>query len=559
MRQKTENAKKRRIRNVAIIFFAVALVLTFFSNTIMNASLPEIKAQYVVSGTITERINGSGIVSADQAEPVYANVSGRLTKLAVQSGDAVEVGDLLCTITPEINDSSEGEGGYDDAYYAALRFYLDEGLSYEKAVASLEQQKSQMAQQVMETYQLSGTSSADVQGAAIRTEQNRLTNLAAYVTVDAYDKLPTVYGSGIAQAVQNKEQAEDAAEQAQKNLTEVQGQLSGSSESQQELIDAAQKAMDKAYSDYEKAYQIYRTAANNGDEETDMLLETSNAAYALYEENVTSYNEAVGQLEKIQRQEAAVSSAEQVAESAADRVENMDKQLAQVLETASIAIQRDQTILALLLLEVGAEEYTYNEDGTVSVYAETAGIIASLNAAAGDAVTTTEPFAELMQPDSTYTVSFSVSAEKAKKVRLGAEATVINADAQAQLKSIRNAVQSGSGKLDEKVLYFSVTGDVTVGQTLALKLNENSQSYDYTVPSGAVSSDNNGDFVLLVQTKSTPLGNRYYARRADVTVLANNGTKAAISGEIAMDSYVICISTKSLQDGDMVRMKETSE
>ena len=37
-----ENVSKRRdwIKNVAIIFLAVMLVLTFFSNTIMNYSLP---------------------------------------------------------------------------------------------------------------------------------------------------------------------------------------------------------------------------------------------------------------------------------------------------------------------------------------------------------------------------------------------------------------------------------------------------------------------------------------------------------------------------------------
>ena len=44
-----ENVSKRRdwIKNVAIIFLTVMLVLTFFSNTIMNYSLPEVATQYV--------------------------------------------------------------------------------------------------------------------------------------------------------------------------------------------------------------------------------------------------------------------------------------------------------------------------------------------------------------------------------------------------------------------------------------------------------------------------------------------------------------------------------
>ena len=53
-----ENVSKRRdwIKNVAIIFLTVMLVLTFFSNTIMNYSLPEVATQYVQRGTITAKI-----------------------------------------------------------------------------------------------------------------------------------------------------------------------------------------------------------------------------------------------------------------------------------------------------------------------------------------------------------------------------------------------------------------------------------------------------------------------------------------------------------------------
>ena len=44
------------VKNVAIIFLAVLLVLTFFSNTIMNRSLPEVATQNVSSGSITARV-----------------------------------------------------------------------------------------------------------------------------------------------------------------------------------------------------------------------------------------------------------------------------------------------------------------------------------------------------------------------------------------------------------------------------------------------------------------------------------------------------------------------
>ena len=44
-----DNSVKKRewVKTAAIIFLAILLVLTFFSNTIMNATLPEVAAQQI--------------------------------------------------------------------------------------------------------------------------------------------------------------------------------------------------------------------------------------------------------------------------------------------------------------------------------------------------------------------------------------------------------------------------------------------------------------------------------------------------------------------------------
>ena len=64
----TETKERRRgwVKNAAIIFLAVLLVLTFFSNTWLNRSLPEVAAQYPTSGSINLKIRGEGTVSANQ-------------------------------------------------------------------------------------------------------------------------------------------------------------------------------------------------------------------------------------------------------------------------------------------------------------------------------------------------------------------------------------------------------------------------------------------------------------------------------------------------------------
>ena len=58
----TKKNKREWIKTAAIVFLSIMLVLTFFSNTIMNYSLPEVATKYVQPGTITAKIRGTGTI-----------------------------------------------------------------------------------------------------------------------------------------------------------------------------------------------------------------------------------------------------------------------------------------------------------------------------------------------------------------------------------------------------------------------------------------------------------------------------------------------------------------
>ena len=120
------------------------------------------------------------------------------------------------------------------------------------------------------------------------------------------------------------------------------------------------------------------------------------------------------------------------------------------------------------------------------------------------------------------------------------------------LESIKNEPQSG-GK--NKVLTFTVSGGVEPGTNLNLSLGQKSARYDALVPNSAVRNDANGSFVLVLTTKSTPLGNRYVATRVDVKVLASDDVNSAVSG-ISNGDYVITTSSKPIESGTLVRMAE---
>ena len=95
MEVKEKSKKRELIKTIAIIFLTVLLVLTFFSGTILNYSLPEVATQLVSSGTINAKIRGSGAIAANESYEVILKQTREIRSVCVKVGDKVEEGDLL--------------------------------------------------------------------------------------------------------------------------------------------------------------------------------------------------------------------------------------------------------------------------------------------------------------------------------------------------------------------------------------------------------------------------------------------------------------------------------
>ncbi|MBQ1519428.1 MAG: efflux RND transporter periplasmic adaptor subunit, partial [Ruminococcus sp.] len=107
---KTSPQRRREIiKTLLIVFLAAMLVLTFFSNTIMNRSLPEISTESAVSGKLTERIRGSGIVEADQTYEVTADENRTIKSIEIKTGQTVKKGDVLFKVSAADDETLELE------------------------------------------------------------------------------------------------------------------------------------------------------------------------------------------------------------------------------------------------------------------------------------------------------------------------------------------------------------------------------------------------------------------------------------------------------------------
>ena len=191
------------------------------------------------------------------------------------------------------------------------------------------------------------------------------------------------------------------------------------------------------------------------------------------------------------------------------------------------------------------------------ITANVSGVIDTIDCTAGDTVNKDALLCTIEVPDMGHTLSFSVTNDQAQRLRIGDTATISNYywgnSVTATLTTIRTDPKNPQ---TNKVLTFALEGDVTSGAEMTISVGQKSANYDIIVPNSAIKSDNNGSFVLVVQVKSSPLGNRYTAKRVSVEVLAKDDNNAAVVADLNNGDYVITTSSSPVSSGDMVRIAD---
>lgn len=567
--------KKRRewVKNAAIIFLSVMLVLTFFSNTFMNYSLPEVAAQYVQSGTITAKIRGTGTVESGDPYNVKITETRTISSVLVKTGDKVEKGDPLLLL--EDKESKELK----DAQAALDKAMLD----FELALLSGD---------------ISNTAYTNVQTgqiASVGTYQSRI--VAAEAEIDKWQKQVDEATTAINQLKTaqvnveaggapdtSSEQAKVAEAQAALNNDWVKIAKDKISEWQ-----AAKAACDATIEKYEE-WILSSVSGNEGypnqvPEDEYNVAKTNRATYQrLIKEKqdqinadpaaVTAYNNKVNALAEANKKLAEKQNSKtNTTSSLTVQTKNWQNELdsrnaklkaaqdfkAQLLKDISTELNLDYQLDSLKKQRDDIAKLQENAVGA-SIEAPISGTITGVTVKAGDEA---QPDTALvtMQPEGKgFTMSFSVTNDQAKRLSVGDKADLVNSwrysDMDITLASIKPDTTDPGQK---KLLTFDITGDeVTPGQSLNVSVGQKSANYDLIVPNSAIREDSNGKFILIVESKSSPLGNRYVATRVDVEVLASDDTQSAVSGALYGYEFVITTSTQPVEAGKLVRLANNS-
>lgn len=697
MEVKEKSKKRELIKTIAIVFLAVLLLLTFFSQTIMNYSLPEVATQMVTSGTINAKVRGSGTLAANESYEVNLKQTREVRSVCVKVGDTVEEGTLLFVLGDvESEELRTAQEALENARIAYQRKVLELSKSYadndlnvktlredlERAIAQrdanqvtdeevtfakgdLAAAKSELSQTQVLLKELNANQADSEEYANAKAKVTELESKikSLETTLDGHqeelDKLETGMDVTAQRKIQDAEAALRDAQTKWKSdwaaykeaINDLLTEVDGSS------IDSLQNNGDNTYSfgvdaqikieGYLSKAELGNKPASGGGTGADVPGEQSEGENpapkyeakwrTAYDALLADQQDVAAKTQALQRlqQDSSISSgnayeqrraiqnkideasaelaaaqrdlrsAQQEMDAASGANEQLKDQIRTweakqrqqeasitVLEENLAALQEKQTAYKAALDTVNAKQrelestlsgkdidkqlnnlelqsmsieiekqqelvdkYTKDSVGA-EITSPVSGVISAINVSAGKETSPDQAMAVIDVVDRGYIIKIPVTNEQAKQVRVGDTAEVTNyywgSEVNAVLESITSDPSSAGQK---KLLVFRVSGDVEAGQNITLSVGQRSAPMDAIVPKSAIREDSNGKFVLIVTSKSTPLGNRYTATRADVQVLAEDDTSVAVSG-LASNDYVITTSSKPLDAGSQVRMVE---
>ena len=578
--------RKDKIKNITIIFLLVMLILTFFSNTIMNYSLVEVSTQQVTSGQITSKVRGSGSVEASESYSVTIEETRKIATVNVKKDAEVATGDLLFTLEDTDSDEldaakkslNEAQAAYESAVLTA-GITVAERQSIEAGKgSSLTQKQNEIAaanQRVKDAQAAVDAAQASVD--KIKAQIDAVSNSTADTTAEekavldaekknseaqdsltsaesAYTPVKSAYDtalSGLQSAQSAYDEAKtdyDAAEKAYK-----------ADASKKDARDAAELAMNKAQAKVNTAQSTFNTCQANLNKvqgsydsaksaATDSKNALSNANYNLSVKKLTGTNtaEANNLQAQLNTATAALTDANTALTSATnDQKKVTDKISGEVTIASAYKTMTDlQEEVAKLQAKSIGTEITSPISGTVTDIAVTVGTTVNAN----DVMMTIQP------ENKAYVLQFSVTENQAKKVRVGDTAEILNNWYGNDVSAVVSAIRKDPQNRSNSIIICEMKGDVSVGDSYTLSIGEQSSNYDTIVPTSAIREDSNGKFILIIESKSTPLGNRYYARRVDVDVITSDDTKSAVTGALEGYEYVITTTTKPIKENEQVRL-----
>ena len=546
-------------------FLILMFLLTILSRAADSLTIAKVTASAATGGVISHNIEVDGNITPNKDIAISTSANIKIASVEATEGKTVKKGDLLIQLDPAdlkkkllqaqkelqvakatASDKKANEAIAADTKSKSLqRTYEDYNQTVADANDSVSKAKSDMneAWNAYNTYKNSNSNSGEtdttVSDSLEKTvEEKQLAYDKAVTNLDGVEK-------DIEADVQKEiKKAEEASKDESGNSTltqEDRQKIREQVNARPENVSLLQNANDQintakdALTEAENALSAYNEQQNNSSSASyDEQLKTLYDDYKAKEE---AYNEAVKQ------RQSTIQSANRTLEDA-KAPENVD--------TATALTENDD----LEEKQLAVDELQKVMDVNGKITAPSDGLITKVNVTTGE--TTTEDTA-IRISDQSAGYKFTATLDKASAKYLSKDDKVtLDLGNGTTVEGL--TVQSIDVSAEDKNSYeltVSIPAKVKkLGSIATLKVEKASKKYDTCVPLGALHSDGDKYYVYVINEKDTILGTETAVDKVQVDILDKNNEQAAIEGSFSWGQQFVLTSSKTLRNGDRVRLVE---
>ena len=547
-------------------FLILMFLLTILSRAADSLTIAKVTASAATGGVISHNIEVDGNITPNKDIAISTSANIKIASVEATEGKTVKKGDVLIQLDMDdlktkllkaqkdlavaqatASDKKANEAIAADTKSKSLqRTYEDYNQTVADANDSVSKAKSDMneAWNAYNTYKNSNSNSGEtdttVSDSLEKTvEEKQLAYDKAVANLDGVEKdIEADVQKEIKKAEEaSKDESGNPITLTQEDKQKIREQVNARPENVsllQNANDQINTAKD-ALTEAENALSAYNEQQNNSSSASyDEQLKTLYDDYKAKEE---AYNEAVKQ------RQSTIQSANRTLEDA-KAPENVDTATALTanddLEEKQLAVDELQKVM----------------DVNGKITAPSDGLITKVNVTTGE--TTTEDTA-IRISDQSAGYKFIATLDKASAKYLSKDDKVtLDLGNGTTVEGLM--VQSIDVSAEDKNSYeltVSIPAKVKkLGSIATLKVEKASKKYDTCVPLGALHSDGDKYYVYVINEKDTILGTETAVDKVQVDILDKNNEQAAIEGSFSWGQKFVLTSSKTLRNGDRVRLVE---
>ncbi|MGE9905895.1 biotin/lipoyl-binding protein [Lachnospiraceae bacterium SGI.231] len=546
-------------------FLILMFLLTILSRAADSLTIAKVTASAATGGVISHNIEVDGNITPNKDIAISTSANIKIASVEATEGKTVKKGDLLIQLdTADLkkkllqaqkelqvakataSDKKANEAIAADTKSKSLqRTYEDYNQTVADANDSVSKAKSDMneAWNAYNTYKNSNSNSGEtdttVSDSLEKTvEEKQLAYDKAVTNLDGVEKdIEADVQKEIKKAEEGTDESGNPITLTQEDKQKIREQVNARPENVsllQNANDQINTAKD-ALTEAENALSAYNEQQNNSSSASyDEQLKTLYDDYKAKEE---AYNEAVKQ------RQSTIQSANRTLEDA-KAPENVD--------TATALTENDD----LEEKQLAVDELQKVMDVNGKITAPSDGLITKVNVTTGE--TTTEDTA-IRISDQSAGYKFTATLDKASAKYLPKDDKVtLDLGNGTTVEGL--TVQSIDVSAEDKNSYeltVSIPAKVKkLGSIATLKVEKASKKYDTCVPLGALHSDGDKYYVYVINEKDTILGTETAVDKVQVDILDKNNEQAAIEGSFSWGQQFVLTSSKTLRNGDRVRLVE---